>query len=399
MKVFLVSPDERSFLWNAGDRAPLGVLYISAALTKNGIENEVFDLNHCSREDLIARIKKERPEWTGLSVVSSPSFKQMERLAREIKQYTGIVAGGAHVTALPDSLKDLADAVVLGYGERGILRVIEGARGIVKEPVGIDEFPSPDRTKLNPDDYSMWTNSLRTATIVSSRGCPNNCFFCASHVRKIQFRNPENIREEIIELKGQNYGAVYILDENFGVSKKHFDSVTLLLKKEEMKYRTEMVAKDITAEVARRLRDTGCMYVALGIESGDDEILRKANKKTTVEKNREAIEILGKYKIPVKGFFIIGLPGETEETARKTIEFAEEMRSRGLVSADFYALTPFPGSAIWENPGKYGIRILSKDFDTFLQKGEPVIETEHLSRERIKNLVYEARARWQKLEK
>ena len=70
------------------------------------------------------------------------------------------------------------------------------------------------------------------------------------------------------------------------------------------------------------------------------------------------------------------------------------MRERGLSSADFYALTPFPGSSIWDNPEQYGIRILDRNYDNYLQKGDPVIETEYLSNKKIKKLVDGARARW-----
>jgi radical SAM superfamily enzyme YgiQ (UPF0313 family) len=399
MKVFLVSPDERRFLWNAGDRAPLGLLYISSALTEKGIDNEVFDLNHYSREEFIRRVRGERPEWVGLSIPSSPSYRQMRNLAEKIKLYTKIVAGGPHISALPHSLDSLVEAVVLGYGEKGILKVIEGKRGIVKEKVDINEFPIPARNKLNPNNYSMWTGGLRTATIVTSRGCPYSCAFCASHERKVQFRKPKNMREEISQLKKQGYRAVYILDENLGVNKRHFEAVTSLFWEESMRYRMEMRAKDVTKEVAEQLKKTCCAYVALGCESGDNEVLKKANTGKTVEDNRRAIQILYQHRIPVKGFFIIGLPGETEETARKTVQFAEEMMSKGLTTADFYVLTPFPGSPIWDKPEKYGIKILSKDFDSYLQKENPVIETTKLSREKIRELAIEGRSRCQKLER
>src|SRR3989339_1873467 len=71
-EVFLVSPDEKSFLWNAGDRIPLGVLYISKALSENGVKNQVFDLNHYETSKFLEKVKNETPAWVGLSIVSSP---------------------------------------------------------------------------------------------------------------------------------------------------------------------------------------------------------------------------------------------------------------------------------------------------------------------------------------
>lgn len=400
MKAFLISPDEKAFLWNAGDRVPLGLLYLAAVLEKNGIKNEVFDLNHYDKEELIKRIRAGAPDFVGLSIVSSPSFKQMKKLAEEIKAINPgikIIVGGAHVSAMPESFIGVADSIVLGYGEKGLMAAIKGKKGIINESCEINDFPVPARSKLNPNDYVMYADGLKTATIITSRGCPFACVFCASHERKIQYRDPESVREEVRELKKQGYETVYILDENFVVSKKHFNAITDLMNEEAMKYRIEMRTSDVSEKIVQKLKKTGCIYVALGIESGNNEILKKANKNTTVEINRRAIEILGKYNIPTKGFFIIGLPGETEETAWQTIKFADEMRAKGLRFADFYSLTPFPGSPVWENPEKYGIKILSRDFDSYLQKGEPVIETEKLSKEKISELVKEAKKRWQKL--
>lgn len=408
MKVFLVSPDERNFLHNAGDRPPLGLMYISSALTKNKIDNEIFDLNHFDVNKFLEKVKLERPEWVGMSVVSSPCYKQMKEIGKQIKLIspeTKIMVGGAHVTAMPESFEGIADAIIIGNGEVGAVKAIKGMEGIIYEEVDINNISLPDREKLNQNDYSMYTydyetnRELRTATMMTSRGCPFNCVFCSNHEKKVQFRNPENIRQEIKKLKEQGYEAVYIFDENFLVRKEHFNEITNIFKEERIKYRVEMRSTDVNEEVIKKLKETGCISVALGIESGDDGILRKINKGTTVESNKKAVGLFSKYGVPVKGFFIIGLPGETEETAKKTIEFAEELRNKGLNFADFYALTPFPGSPVWNNPEEYGIKILSKNFDEYLQKGDPVIETEHLSKEKIKELIEEARARWQKLGK
>ncbi|MDD5687514.1 MAG: radical SAM protein [Elusimicrobia bacterium] len=399
-KVFLVSPDEKKFLWNAGDRVPLGLLYISKALSENGVENQVFDLNHYETSKFLEKVEDETPAWVGFSIISSPSFNQIKKIAEKVKKISPkikIVAGGSHLSALPHSLDGIADAIVVGAGENGIVKVIkEGKTGIINEPFEINDYPVPNRGKLDYKDYKMYADGLLTATIITSRGCPFNCFFCASHERKVQFRNSENVRKEVKILKKQGYESIYILDENFVIKEKHFEKIIKIMKQEDMKYRMEMRADRVSEEIAEKLKQTGCRYVALGIESGDNEILKKINKGTTVEINRRAIEILGKRGIYVKGFFIIGLPGETEQSAGKTIEFAENMREKGLSSADFYALTPFPGSAIWDNPEKYGIKILDRNYDNYLQKGDPVIETEYLSNKKIKKLVDGARARWKK---
>ena len=131
--------------------------------------------------------------------------------------------------------------------------------------------------------------------------------------------------------------------------------------------------------------------------TGDYLIVNKFSYRTG-KPERNSVLVFKYPNNPKKSFIkrVIGLPGETYETARKTIEFAEEMRNKGLTNADFYSLSPFPGSEIWKNPEKYNIKILSKNFDNYLQKGNPVIETEYLPIKKIEELLKEARTRWKK---
>jgi radical SAM superfamily enzyme YgiQ (UPF0313 family) len=127
-------------------------------------------------------------------------------------------------------------------------------------------------------------------------------------------------------------------------------------------------------------------------------VLDKIGKRLSVEENERAVELLSRHKIDTKGYFIFGLPYQDYDSGLKTIEFAKRLKRKGMSQADFYVLTPFPGSPIARNPEKYGIKILSKDYDQYLQvRGntvEPVIETEWLGREEIKSLADRARAEW-----
>jgi radical SAM superfamily enzyme YgiQ (UPF0313 family) len=114
----------------------------------------------------------------------------------------------------------------------------------------------------------------------------------------------------------------------------------------------------------------------------------------TALQNAMAVGTIAKYGINVKGFFIIGLPGETEKTARKTIDLAKNLKKIGLKKADFYFLTPFPGTPIWNNPKKFAIEITNRDFTKYLEAGKGArchVQTRELSRERIEELVKIAR--------
>jgi len=142
------------------------------------------------------------------------------------------------------------------------------------------------------------------------------------------------------------------------------------------------------------LAKNGCDWLSLGIESGDDEILKLSNKRMKAYDDHIATQKAAKHGLNVKGFFIIGLPGESEESAKKTIEFAKYLKGEGLTAADFYYLTPFPGTPIWNDPKKYGIEIIDKDYTNYLQAGKTahcVIKTKYLNNKRIEELVGQAK--------
>jgi len=118
------------------------------------------------------------------------------------------------------------------------------------------------------------------------------------------------------------------------------------------------------------MRNAGCDIISLGLESGNNEVLKKMEKFMTTDIQKKGVEMCHKAGIKVKGFFIIGLPGETWETAIDTIEFA---RSLNLEYADAYILTPFPATPLWENPEKYGIQIIKpegSDWSKYYQVGK-----------------------------
>ena len=395
MKVWLVSPNERKYLTSAGDRMPLPILYLSSALTANGIQNECFDLNHTHWLDFNYRCKKFKPDVVGLSIISSPSYPQMKRLAKEIRPYVGtIVAGGFHPTTLPESLNGDVDVIIKGEDESQLVNLIKNSN----EEFDINRYPIPDRNKLDSRKYNMNLLGLRITGMTTARGCPFSCAFCGNINKTVQFRDKKNIEEEVKQIKGLGYEAVYFYNESHTINKQHAFEVGEIMKRHKMKYRLETRANLIDEEISRMLSNTGCMMVALGIESGDDKVLDAINKKEHVDDYRRTVKMLSRDGIPTKGYFIMGLPQQDLTSALKSIELAKELKKEGMIMADFYMLTPFPGSPITANPEKYGVRILHHDYKKYLvagkKIGEPVVETNWLSKEGIKSLVNRARIEW-----
>lgn len=398
---FFVSPNERRFLTDAGDRPPLGLLYVATAAKEAGHDVKVFDLNYDSVREFILKVYNETPDVIGYSAISSPSFKYIDNLMFLTKPFSPKsinVVGGYHAIARPKDFK-IADFVVRGDGEQAVIDILEGKKPSNQiQKVDINNIKFPDRYLLNTNDYNMKQNGHKCATLISSRGCPFNCVFCGNYDRKVRLRNPDNIAGELEQLLDMGFQNLYFLDDAFTINKKHAKEISDVVNDCVMPFRITTRADLLDGDLIQYMAFRGLEIVSMGIESGNDEVLKNANKKMTTEDNRKAVKLLHKYGVDVKGFFIFGLPGEGPKEAQQTIDFAKELKQKGLTSADFYAMTPFPGTPIYENPKKYGCKILSHDWDKYLEVGkdeiEPVMETDTLSAKQIKYFMRKAKEEW-----
>lgn len=388
-KIVLISPDERNILAGAGDRQPLGLMYLSSALQRNRIRHKVFDLNHTPEENVKDFIRHSNPQFVGLTYLApteQQSYELIDRL-RAVSPFTRFLVGGIQVTNNPG--KSNAEEIK-GYGEHQLINLIAGT----KEQWDIDKYPVPNRECLDKRNYTYEIEGLSTATMITSRGCPNMCAFCSVPNKKQERRIGSSIREELGNIHDLGYKAVHFYDDSFAVDKIHAIDVMNATMARKLKYRVELRANHIDRDLARKLGETGCLVAAVGVESGSDVILRGIHKAENTDTIRKAIYELGNAGVKSKGFFIIGLPGETEQTARKTIEFAKELKKLGMTYADFYPLMPFKGSPIGDNPSEYGIEILEIDTRKYFNGGKELVvptQTRSLSQAKIKELITEAR--------
>jgi len=396
--IYLVNPSERAILDNAGDRLPIGLLSIASYLKSEGHEAHIVDLNHQSRSEFISQLGP--MDNVGISVYTSPSYTEAVSLAQEIRGLdycVRTIAGGHHATHMPESLTPHFDAVVKGEGEKGMLKALNHNGVIDEGPANLDELPNLDYTMLNMDNYGMDQSGRRTGTIITSRGCPYSCGFCGKLERKVRFEPVRKVREQIDEFFWKGFNGLYFLDDVFTLKSDHMKEISAHAYHKGMPFRVTTRANLVDEYKLDTLKEDGCEWLSLGIESGNDDILHKSNKGLTVLDNYNAIKMAGERGIKVKGFFILGLPGETEKTARQTIDVSKRMREVGLTTADFYYLTPFPGTPIWNFPGAFGIEITDKDYTKYLEAGKTarcVVNTEELQASRIEELVEEAREEW-----
>jgi radical SAM superfamily enzyme YgiQ (UPF0313 family) len=360
---------------------PLGLLYIAAALKKNGHNVSVIDysLEKLDHKNLAARIEQEKTGLVGISTVTPKIYDAME-LAEFIKKEFPemiIAAGGPHATLLPEAvLKDCPsiDFIVQGEGEFALNALVErlennltadGLDGIafrkgkeiinnpLKEYIAdLNSIPMPDRELIDINRYSgfLKTSVSPATTIMTSRGCPYRCIYCSKPVtgEKVRATTPENVIKEIKFLMSQ-YGIKEIIfyDDSFTINRKRAIKICDLIIKNDIKvkWQCETRVNLVDEELLIKMRKAGCYVIAYGIESGSDRVLKVLKKGVTTDQMKKAVKLTKRAGIQIVGYFMLGIPSETEEEIKETINFA---KSLNLNYAQFAVATAFPGTELYK---------------------------------------------------
>lgn len=398
-KIYLVNPCEKNILENAGDRIPIGLLSIAANIRKKGYDVKVYDLNHINNDIFYSDFLNNKPSVVGISTYVSSNFNESINIAKKLKNKTKLITGGYHATAMPETLTPYFDSVVKGEGENSFIKAINNNGIIEYEIPNLKEIPIPATDLLDMNKYGINQSGKRTGTLITSRGCPYSCAFCGNMEKIVRYEPINKVKAQINQLINNGFKSIYFLDDVFTLKKQRMKEIVEYVKMNNLPFRVTTRANLIDESKLEILSKNGCEWLSMGIESGNDRILKNINKGMTIKDNKNAIELANQYGIKVKGFFVLGLPGETEQTARDTINFSTYLKSKGLVNADFYFLSPFPGTPIWNNPELFGIEITDKDYTKYLEAGKGArcyVNTKKLKSERIEELVREAKERWKK---
>lgn len=354
----------------------LGVLYIGAVLKQSGHDVGIVDLR--IEDDITEDTAKLIPEsdFVGFSATTGEIkyAKQANGFVKKAYPKTVTIIGGAHASLLPQDCSEF-DAVVMGEGERTILDIVEnGDRGVLRSTriKDLDSIPFPEWDLLPERDIFSETlmpgekygTGRRAMTIISSRGCPFCCSFCANIMKApVIFRSPQDVYEEVKILRNR-YG-VYDLrfeDDNFTLKKKWFLELCSLLEPLGIRYKCHSRAELITPKLVRAAKRSGCVEMAMGVESGDDKVLKKNNKRDSAKAYYRAIPIIKQAGLISKIYLMAALPGETEEAVENTKKL---MR---IAQPDKWTLSvfiPYPGCPVWRNPKAYDINILNYNFEDY----------------------------------
>jgi len=421
-KILLIRPAPIKEQFGDESFLPLGLAYIAAVLKKQNYDVKVIDQLIGKRKDdeIINFIEKFSPFAIGFTAVT-PTVNSAFRLGRQIKQrFKDILLfiGGPHPSALPEeSLNNNFDFVIIGEGEETVLDLFknigrpENVPGIAFKKNGeiiktsrrefikdLDKLPFPARELFPSLKYYKGQEALGSkipvGSILTSRGCPFSCTFCFKAVfgNRFRARTPENILEEWIYLiKNYNVKEIAIIDDSFTTDVSRVIKFCDLLIKEKLKIRWSCpngIRIDIgNLDMLKKMKQAGCYRVALGIESGSQEILNRIGKRTTLKEIQDMVDNCKKVGIKTMGFYMLGNPGETKETMQQTIDFAKKTVTD---YAQFLLPIPFPGTKMYEDIKANG-KILISNWDEYGQyEGTASFSYGEITPELLKNMLKKA---------
>lgn len=392
IKVLLVKPSSLlriDFFKGSGRLQPLNLAYLAAYLRAHHQPAQIYDAD-CERATINKIIEKIRDSGAGIVgfTACTYDFPDAVRIAKRIKRMAKppvVVIGGPHVTAIPSSIKNhpCFDFAVIGEGEETLLALVKkierrennfevinglaffrGKKFILTPPrpyiKNLDRLPYPARDLMPPLSYyhpnpGMY-RQLPMATIITTRGCPYHCIFCCRAVfgNLYRARSPINVVEEL-ELLVKEFGAreIRILDDTFNLDEKRVLEICRQIRKKRLKFSWTFLgrANFVTPRMLKAVKAAGCWEISYGIESGNQKVLNMINKGLTLEVIRKAIRMTREAGLEARGFFMFGLPGETQNSMCQTIDFAKELK---LDVANFFMTTPFPGTELLKTASKFG---------------------------------------------
>ena len=393
MKICFISPPYQAFMEQLDP--PFSLMYLAAVAEENIWQAQIVDMNTLDDKlpdaDVYA-VTSTSPQWP-------TTIELSRRLYKEYPDKLKIV-GGPHISALPDDFDDSQfDLAVLREGEKALTHILSkpysyvGSHLVLRgEPVTeMDSVPFPARHLIDWTKYKRgiyWGKKLLApaVSIISSRGCKYNCCFCGSHVvfgRQVRFRSVENIVAEIRQvISTMGYRGFNWHDDTFCIDRSRVISLCREFAKLNIVWRCLSRVDTIDSEVLALMRDSGCKELILGVESGNQEVLNRLRKGTTVKQNLKAMKLTKASGIQLKVGIIVGSPGETWQSVEDTKKLLK------ACPPDFWnvsVFTPYPGSHSWAYPEKYGLKILTRDLTQYSMvgkdwKGNVVIETEKMTK-------------------
>lgn len=400
--LFITSPSYAS-----NPHPPYYFMYLAAHLRQKGLSIKIVDVKGGDTpEDIdkhLDEIKKylllNKSRFIGLSAFHNdyPMIMKLGKIVRFLQKNTILLVGNAHATINPEDFiyeGSPFDFAVLGEGELTCgelykMIIPENARNDMRPSIkGIaflnngqifktEPRPFLDLKKITMPAYDLidmnWylkpqkliIRRIYTSVIpiYAGRGCAWHCFFCSANTvwkankgKPVRLRPVDDVLREISFLKGR-YGLdfFYMFDDTFGVSKEWMEE--WFFKKKlyigDMPYACQTRANLIDKTMARGLKESGCIQVDIGVESGSQKLLDRIHKHITVQQIRRAVDLLIQNKLRYFFTMLLNLPGETEEDLKESQQLLKELKPNGVI---FGITTPYPGTKIYSEYCPQGLK-------------------------------------------
>jgi anaerobic magnesium-protoporphyrin IX monomethyl ester cyclase len=397
MKILLVSP--KSSVWNSRIHIHMGLGYLAGALITAGYDDVTLYEAQVEDEPLPSLLARERYDLVGISSPTPLIYEAWEAAAQAKEQGAITVLGGPHLTLMPDESMERTevDLVVRGEAEDTIVEIVRavestGQRGLASGPLhlpgepwgdiqgltcrnlagkivhnvprslrqDIESIPWPAYHLFKIERYTNLqplTDGLdphaRAYTLLTSRGCPYQCIYCSKPItgNTWRARSPEDVIAEwryLVEEMGAT--EIGITDDVWNLKPDRAKEICRLLTSEGLNTVPwvpihGMRADHADPELFQLMKQAGCKRVGFGVESGNQAVLDSIKKRQTLDDVRRAFQWAKDAGLQTMGFFIFGLPSDTEESMEDTIRFALELDPD---MANFMLAAPYPGTELWE---------------------------------------------------
>ncbi len=374
----------------SGHYPPLGILYVATYLLKN--TNHQVKIIDCPAEEirydsLEQQIKNFFPDVVGIYFCTEYLLDSLKtaQLVKKIKKDTIVVAGGPHIFIYPKQTikNEYVDYCIFGEGEIVFTEFINALdtakdidsipgviskRNLYKEHVLqkvplLDILPYPERSLLDIKKYkSFITYSNPITTMMTSRGCAYNCYYCNSieRAQKVRFHSAEYVVKEMESIINLGIRDILFFDENFTFDIKRVEDICdeIISKKIKVRWHCRSRADmKLDKRILKKMKDAGCRLIQFGIETGSQRLQKVINKNLDLERVKQVVKMCKDVGILVYGNFMLGLPTETKEEMLQTINFAIEL---GLDYAPFGVFNPLPESVFYIHALKE--KIIKKDY-------------------------------------
>ncbi|MFX1600816.1 MAG: B12-binding domain-containing radical SAM protein [Promethearchaeota archaeon] len=414
----------------------LGLLYLAAILDLNHIPVDILDLEQFIdlKDNELENILKDRINSYKIFGITSltNTFHLALNIARIIKNQDRdnyIILGGPHVSFMYKEIlewdkknENLIDYICIGEAENSFLQLVRLLTSQVKnknnlnnydpllqtirglafvdskgklavnksiDNIKLENLPLPARYKLSQENYYY-----TVANVIVNRGCPNQCSFCSRQnlFKTTRIRTIESILKEIRDIQSlQTYTQINFYD-NININNEFFRNFCKMFieNKIDFPWGCELRVDTIKSKEACLLKEAGCQLVATGIESANETVLKTNFKYQDPEQVKKGIINLKEYNIAIQAYFVLGLPGETENSFYETIEYIKSLPFDDHDELNYFIATPYPGSRLWDEKEYFRIKLFEDDFTKY-DCNHIIFETKELNEIKLKELYIEAK--------